>query len=330
MSRPYRILMLGTGDFAVPTFRALIDSPHQTLGLYSQRERIGQGHHQSTVHRIKQLALDRHVPVFQPQSINTPEVLAELRAHDADLFVVAAYGQILCPELLTIPKVRAINVHASLLPKYRGASPIVYSIWKGDMETGVSIIEVLPALDAGQILATAKTPILPEDTAGTLEDRLSELGPPLVLRVLDELASGTTHGIPQDPALVTRAPKLKKSAGWIDWAQTGFQIDRQVRAMQPWPMPATDLLRPNKPPQRLLILQIRELPAEEIASRGLAAGVTPGQIRPGRKAELLVASGNGAVEIVRLQPTGKRPMLAAEFLRGTPVGVECLLRPPQG
>lgn len=308
-----RIAMLGTGDFAVPTFRALLDSRHTVVGLVTQPERIGRGHHRHAESAIKRLAIDRGVPVIQPENVNTPDALASLRSLNADLFVVAAYGQILSDELLTIPPCGAINVHASLLPKYRGAAPINYAIWKGETETGVSIIQIQPRLDAGPILAVVKTPIVPRETAGELEERLAQLGPEPTLRVIDQIVAGTLSPLPQDPALVIRAPKLKKPQGLIDWSQAAAQIDCHVRAMQPWPNAFTFVHSEGKKTQRLIVL--------EIELRSSAETAPPGQVLPSATGTLLVATGTTPVEIVRLQPEGKRAMAAGDFLRGNPLAV---------
>jgi methionyl-tRNA formyltransferase len=247
--------------------------------------------------------------VLQPEKVNLPESLAALRALDADVFVVAAYGQILSRELLEIPRRGAINVHASLLPRHRGASPVEYAILSGDVETGVSIIQILPALDAGPILAAARTPIGSTETAGKLEDRLAAHGAQLIPGVLDDIAAGTTHPIPQDPALVTRAPKLKKQMGAIDWSRPAAVIERLVRALQPWPL-AYAWVRPvGKDPMRVLILEVRETP-------GTSGGAPPGSILRADKQGLTVQTGTGALEIVQIQPEGKRVMAAAEFLNG--------------
>jgi len=188
-----KLVMMGTGEFALPTFEALYRTPHRVTGLFTQPDRTGHGHHRSPHNPMKQLALEHGTPVFQPEKVNTPEALADLRACAADLLVVAAYGQILSRELLEIPRLGTINVHASLLPKYRGAAPVAYAILNGDSETGVSIIQVLPQLDAGPILAVAGTPIGPQETAGVLEDRLARLAVDLVPGVLDQFAAALSN-----------------------------------------------------------------------------------------------------------------------------------------
>lgn len=318
-----RLVMMGTGDFAVPTFQSLYDTPHQVVGLYTQPDRTGRGHHRNLQNPMKELALARKTPVFQPEKINTPESLAELRGLKADLFVVAAYGQILSPELLSIPRLGSINVHASLLPRYRGAAPVAFAILNGDAETGVSIIQVLPQLDAGPIFAVARTPIGPEETAGELEDRLARLAVDLVPGVIEKLSSGTANPIPQVESLATRAPKLNKQMGAIDWTKSASQVDWQVRAMQPWPNPYTFLHSAGKPSQRLLILGVRPL-------AGSHRAVPPGTPTAVEKDRLVVQAGEGSVEILRIQPEGKRPMTVAEFLRGRVVTSNDVFGPETG
>jgi methionyl-tRNA formyltransferase len=312
---PLRLVMFGTGDFAVPTLQGLLDGPHQVLALYTQPERTGAGHHQHDFAAIKQLALARGLDVRQPESINTPEALAGLRELQADAFIVAAYGQILSRDFLAIPPRGSYNVHASLLPRFRGASPINHAIWWGDQETGVTIIEVVPALDAGTMYAKATLPILPTDTTATLEPKLAALGPGLVDDVLKRLEAGTLTGEPQDPALVTRAPKLKKTMGQIDWTQSARQIDCQVRALQPWPVAFTHLPRPNKPPTRILVLEVQPVTILSPA----ATTPPPGTVLDLGKHRLVIQTADHPLEITRLQPEGKRPMPTADFLRGTPV-----------
>ena len=204
-----RLVMMGTGSFALPTFQGLLESEHQVTGLFTQPDRVGKGHHHH-VNPLKDAALARGVPVFQPAKVNTPEALAELRALQADVFVVAAYGQILSDELLRIPRLGAFNVHASLLPKYRGAAPIQYAVLNGETETGITIFRIEPKLDAGPILAVAETPIGSEETAGELEERLADIAVELVKGVLRDIERGTALGIPQDAAKATRAPHIRK------------------------------------------------------------------------------------------------------------------------
>jgi len=314
-----RVLMMGTGEFALPAFQALIDSSHSVVGLVTQPDRTGQGHHQHA-NRMKELALAHNLPVFQPDNVNTPESLARLRAFEADLFVVAAYGQILSAGLLGIPVRGAVNLHGSLLPKYRGAAPIQYAIWKGEQESGVTLFQIEPKLDAGPMLGVVKTPIGSQETSGQLHDRLAILAAPLTIQVLDRMEQGTLQPEFQVGGEVTKAPRLKKEQGLIDWTLSPKQLDWHHRAMQPWPMPYTFLHLPGKKPQRILILELT--PATTWPGSSRQAPALPGEIRVDGT-QLCVRTGqdeagqNAWVQVHRLQPSGKRGMTAAEFLRGT-------------
>ena len=188
------------------------------------------------------------MPVYQPDSVNTPEGVEQLKAWRPDLLVVAAYGQILKKEVLEAAPMGGINVHASLLPKYRGAAPIAWAIYHGETRTGVTIIRMTTGLDAGDMLAQEAIDILPDETAGELEARLAPVGARLAVHMVRRLAAGPVPGAKQDPAKVTKAPKLKKEDGLIDWSKPAEQVVRQVRAMQPWPTAYTWLHHGGKPP----------------------------------------------------------------------------------
>jgi methionyl-tRNA formyltransferase len=307
--------MMGTGTFAEPTFEALLAGPDPVVGLVTQPDRpVGQerGSTRQIGRGMKTLAQEKEISVFQPESINTPEGESILRPLAPDLLVVAAYGQILSKEVLKIPTQGGINVHASLLPKYRGAAPVAWAIYHGEKQTGVTIIRMSASLDAGDILAQEAIDIGPEETAGELESRLAQLGSRLAMRVIKQIAAGTARGLKQDPALVTKAPKLKKEHGLIDWMRHGLEVCNHIRAMQPWPTAYTFWHRAGHPPLRLLITKAswREQPGTNL---------TPGQVLVGRENtdSLIVAAGNGTVvEIKELQPAGKRRMPASEFVRG--------------
>ncbi len=311
---PLKLLMLGTGEFALQSFRALLDSPHQVTGLVTQPDRVGRGHHQH-VNPMKALAEVRGLPVFQPEKASRPESLERLADFGADLFVVAAYGQILSSKLLALPRLGAINVHASLLPRYRGAAPINYAIWRGETTTGVTVFQIVPALDAGPMLGQVAVEIGSRETAGELEARLSEASPPLLLRVIDELERGVSSPITQSDGDVILAPKLAKEQGAIDWSRSTCEIDCHIRAMQPWPQPFTFLHSPGRPALRLLVLSVQ--PAELSAAEMTAAStLAPGGVLATRRETLLVKTGDGVAHIERLQPAGKKPMTDADFLRG--------------
>jgi methionyl-tRNA formyltransferase len=304
---PLRLVMMGTGEFALPTFLSLYDSPHQVVGLFTQPDRVGRGHHQHP-HPMKEAALEYGTPVFQPERVNSPESLSDLRSLAADVCVVAAYGQILSAKLLGIPRLGAMNLHASLLPKYRGAAPVQYAVWKGEPETGVTIFKIEPRLDAGPILGVVKTAIGPKETAGELETRLAELAVPLTHYVLHQFETGEIHGTLQDASQVTRAPRLKKEDGLIDWTRTAVEIDCHIRAMQPWPNPYTFLQQSGRPPLRILVLDVEAAERESRAE--------PGTILQADQERLAVQAADAVVEIRRLRPEGKRAMVAGEFLRG--------------
>ena len=313
-----KLVMLGTGEFALPTFRGLYQTPHQVVGLLTQPHRTGRGHHHHS-NPMKDTALEHNTPVFQPENANTPAALDMLKSLDADLYVVAAYGQILSAELLGIPRLGAINLHASLLPKYRGAAPIQYAILHGETETGITIFQIEPKLDAGPIFGVAKTPIGPKETSGELETRLSEIAVPLTMRVLDELESGTAQKIKQTSDGLTRAPRMKKSFGTIDWRKSADEIGWHVRAMQPWPKSFAFLEQPGKQPLRLIVLDVELAEADPTVDVALVA--EPGVVVEADDNRLVVQTGSGAVSVTRLQPEGKRPMDVSDFLCGHPVKV---------
>ena len=306
--------MLGTGEFALPSFRVLADSCHEVVGLVTQPDRFdAKGRLHQNV--MKEFATARGIPVLQPDNINTEESLAQLRAWGADVFMVAAYGQILSAEVIGVPPHGAYNLHASLLPKYRGAAPIQYAVWKGEQETGVSIFKIEPKLDAGPILAMVSTPIGPRETAGELELRMADLVAPTTLRFLGDLEHGRLSGTLQDKSLVTKAPKLKKEFGAIDWTQTVREIDCQVRAMQPWPMPYSFLLMEGRPPLRVLILEVNPQPTPDQSNH------PPGTVVFHDGKTLRVKCADGSCTVERLQPAGKRPLTIPEFLRGYPATI---------
>lgn len=302
-----RLVMMGTGHFALPTFLGLYETAHQVVGLFTQPDRTGRGHHHHA-NPMKKAALERGTPVFQPQRVKSSEALADLRSLNPDLCVVAAYGQILSAELLQIPRLGAINVHASVLPKYRGAAPVQYAIWNGEKVTGVTIFQIEPKLDAGPILGIERTEIAEKETAGALELRLANIAVPLVIRVIDQLEIGVAQHIPQDSELATAAPRLKKLDGAIDWSKSADQIGWHIRAMQPWPKAFTFLHQTGREPLRLIIVDVE--PSD------MTAAAEPGTILLADGKRLIVQAGDRGVEVTRLQPVGKRVMQTAEFLCG--------------
>ncbi|HEV3204988.1 MAG TPA: methionyl-tRNA formyltransferase, partial [Gemmataceae bacterium] len=269
-----------------------------------------------TGHGMANIARDHGIAVFQPESVNTPEGVASVKALQPDLLVVAAYGQILSKEVLATSPNGGINVHASLLPKYRGAAPVAWAIYHGETRTGVTIIKMSVHLDAGDILARDTITIGPDDTTGDVEARLAPLGARLALQVIDQIAAGTAQGIKQDQTQVTKAPKLTKEHGLIDWSRPARAICNHIRAMQPWPTAYTYRHRAGGEPLRLIIYKASSLEKEggNTENPGIAI------LKPNDPDRLLVQAGQGSmVEVLQLQPAGKKRMSAAEFLRGQPL-----------
>jgi methionyl-tRNA formyltransferase len=305
-----KLVMFGTGDFALPTFRALIEAGHDLRALVTQPDRP-QGRKQELIPSpIKLHALAGRVPVFQPEQVNAAESLVIIREYDAELFVTAAYGQILSAELLSIPKLGGINLHGSILPKYRGAAPVARAIQNGEAETGVTVIRMTPRIDAGGMIAVTRTPIDPSETAGELEVRLATLGAPTVVETIAKLQANTATILPQSREKVTRAPKLSKEDGRIDWSQPATVIHDLIRAMNPWPLAET-FWHPTEidhPPVRLIVH----------LSAGLASGSgPPGTVVEAAGAHLVVTAGDGvAVGLKTLQIPGKKPMPIRDFLNG--------------
>jgi methionyl-tRNA formyltransferase len=299
-----RVVFLGTPQFAVPTLEALLASRHTVCGVVTQPDRPRGRGQQVSEAPVKALAVSRGLPVLQPERLGAPGVDETLRAWRPDLGVVAAYGQLIPERIFTLPRLGMINVHASLLPKYRGASPVQRAIINGETETGVTIMRVEKLLDAGAMLARAVRPIGPDDTGDVVERDLSRLGAPLLLAVADQLAAGTAVEERQDFMLCSYAPRLTKADGLIDWSLPASYIHNLVRGLYPWPHAYSFL-----DGRRLIVLKTR---VEHGATDGL-----PGTVISATDTALSVAAGHGErVAIERLQPEGRRPMDAREFLAG--------------
>jgi methionyl-tRNA formyltransferase len=301
---------MGTGPFAVPMLRALYDSRHTVVALVTQPPRDVRG--KPSAKSPMRIEAEAHgTPVFDPLSINTDEARATLRGYEPDLFVVADYGQILKPETLSIARLGGVNLHGSLLPKYRGAAPINWAVYHGDVETGVTVIQMSPRVDAGGCLAKAATPIGPDENAVELEHRLAELGAPLVRTMVDRLAEGSIEPEPQDPAQATPARRLKKADGEIDWRRTAAEIKNQIRSLEPWPRTSTAWLRAGGEPMRLILGRVDVAEGQ--------AGDEPGTVVAVDREQFTVATGGGRLVIREMQPAGKRMLSAGEFLRGYPL-----------
>ncbi len=307
MVAPLRIVFFGTPAFAVPTLEALLASRHPVVGVVTQPDRPrGRGRRVSDS-PVKAVAAAARLPVIQPDRLRDPAVLDTLRAWRPDLGVVAAYGKLIPEDVLSLPRHGMINVHASLLPKYRGAAPIHRAVIDGEAETGVTIMRVEKALDAGPMLATARRPIGPNDTSDGIEPDLARLGAVLLVDVVEQIAAGTVQQELQDSTLSSHAPKLTKEEGLIDWTLPAPSIHNRVRGLYPWPHAYTYL-----DGTRIIVLETRVEQAIAGAPAGTVTDVTRDAIH--------VATGHhGRVAITRLQLEGGRPLTVREFLAGHPV-----------
>jgi methionyl-tRNA formyltransferase len=298
-----RTVFMGTPEFALPTLEGLLTAGLDLVGVYTQPDRPSGRGKQLTPPPVKQLAMTRGIPVFQPVKLRLPEVVAELRALAPDLIVVVAFGQILPKSVLDIPRYGCINVHASLLPKYRGAAPINQAIIDGATETGITTMFMDVGLDTGDMLVKRTTPIGPLETAGELHDRLAALGRDAMLATLDRLCAGTLTREQQDDALSCYAPMLKKEQGRIDWTRPATDLHNQVRGLDPWPGAYT--LLAGEP-----LKLARTRPAHE------AHTVAPGTVLGADAAGVRIACGAGVLSVGELQLPGRKRLPAADFLRG--------------
>jgi methionyl-tRNA formyltransferase len=318
-----RLIMMGTGPFAVPTFRALYNTRHGVAALATAPLRTHRGKPVAPISSIRDLAAQHGTPIFDPEDINAPDSLARLAEYRADLMVVCDYGQILSPATLAAARLGGINLHASLLPKYRGAAPINWAIYHGETETGVTVIHMTPQIDAGPSIAQARAAIGPDETAAELEPRLAEHGARLVCETIDRLEAGPIEAIPQDAALAGKAPRLKKTDGQIDWSRSAAAIKNQIRALEPWPKTYTFWHRPEGPPLRLILGPVSVVeslwcgrPACTGAGEMPVPQSPPGTVIEADGIRLVIATGHDAVMPANVQPAGKRPMSIDEFLRG--------------
>ena len=307
------IVFFGTPEFAVPSLEALIASRHRVAAVVSQPDRPkGRGQRLQPT-PTKRTAEAHGIPVLQPAKIREEAFLERIRALGADLGVVVAFGRILPDSLIAIPRLGMINVHASILPRYRGAAPIQRAVLAGDTETGVTIMRIATELDAGATFAMRTVPIPGDATSGDMESTLSVNGAELLLPVVDALAAGHAVETPQDHAKATFAPKITKEEGPVDWSQRADVILNRVRGLQPWPLASTTLAGRRLVLRRAGHVFIRRT---EPAS-GLPA---PGTIVLAAADKLMVACGDGTVlQILEIQPEGKRTMTAREFIAGRSV-----------
>jgi methionyl-tRNA formyltransferase len=298
-----KIVFMGTPEFAVPPLQALINAGHEVAAVFTRRDKPVGRKQILTAPPVKTLAVENGIPVFQPDTLRSAETEEILRRIAPDVIVVAAYGKILPKNILELPRFGCVNVHASLLPKYRGAAPIQQAILDGESVTGVTTMQMAEGLDTGDILLSEKTKIDPEETAGELTVRLSEIGAHLIVKTLTALEAGTVTPVPQNDAESSYAPMLTKERSPIDWKRTAVQIHNQVRGLSPWPSACT-------------VYQGKKLKIHRTRLAGTAAGI-PGQILAGKEFKVVCGDGT-ALELLEVQPEGRKKMKGSDFLRGHP------------
>ncbi len=302
-----KLLFMGTPEFAVPSLEALIDAGHTICGVFSQPDKPV-GRHQNVLQPtpVKECALSHNIPVYQPVKLRDGTALAQIKELEPDLIVVVAYGRLLPREILEAAPLGCINVHPSLLPKYRGSAPLNWPILNGDQETGVTIMHLVEAMDAGDMILQEKTPLGPDETAPQLTARLAQMGAGLLVKAVSQLEAGTASRTPQDESQVTLAPMLSKELSPMDFTRPARALHNQVRGLLPWPTATC---------------QIGGVRCKVFKTAVEAGKGAPGTVLAADRNGILVACGEGALRILELQPDGKKAMAAAAFLQGHPLQV---------
>lgn len=291
---------MGTPDFAVPSLKKLIET-QEVVGVVTQPDRPAGRGRQLKPSPVKVAALSANIPIYQPPSLRKRTSAQPLHDWNPDLIIVAAFGQILRNHVLNLPRFGCLNVHASLLPRWRGASPIQHAILEGDAETGVSLMHMDRGLDTGAVYVMEKIPLAPNETAATLHDKLAELGADMVERHLDNILSGKLTATPQDDTLSTYAPMISKADGQLDWTESAVQLDRRIRAMSPWPGAYTSW-------QGKMLKVLQASPVEGVSGE-------PGRVISHNN-QVVVATPAGGIALHRIQLAGKRSAEIDDFVRG--------------
>jgi methionyl-tRNA formyltransferase len=303
VTRAFRVVFFGTPAFAVPTLDTLLDSAHTVAAVVTQPDRPSGRGHRTADSPVKARATAAGIPVLQPRALKDPGFLDNLAAFRADVGVVAAYGRILPEAVLAMPAHGLLNVHASLLPRYRGAAPVHRAVIAGERETGVTIMRIVPALDAGPMLAAERRPIGPDETSELVERDLARIGASLMRATLDRLVHGPIEERSQDERQATYAPRLTRDDGIVDWMRPAEDVHNQIRGLHPWPHAHSFL-----DGRRLILLR------STVSSDGSTAA--PGSIVAAQGDDLSVATTGSILRLVELQVEGKRPITAREFLAG--------------
>lgn len=318
-SSALRVVFFGTPAFAVPTLRDLLASRHHVCGVVTQPDRPRGRGHAVTDAPVKALARARALPLLQPTRLREPAIADVVASWDPDIGVVAAYGRLIPEALLAVPRLGMVNVHASLLPKYRGAAPIQRAILAGETETGVTIMRMVAALDAGPMLAAVRHPLAGDETSVDVEQALAELGATLLVKSLDAIAEGPVPEVAQDETGATYAAKITREDGLIDWSGSARALHDQIRGLYPWPRAFTFL-----DGQRLIVL------ASSPGGCAVPGDAAPGTVVIATRDAIEVATGSGLLSMTRVQPEGRKPMAIREFLAGHPVATGTVLCAPHG